>query len=126
MNTISFFEIQSSNPERDVAFYSAIFGWTFEKMEGMPITYYSISTPNMWGGLLERPAPIPALGTGTNAYVCSIQVADFDTTAEKIMTMGGKIALPKFAIPGKCWQGYFLDADNNTFGIFQVDKTAGV
>lgn len=28
------------------------------------------------------------------------------------------------AVPGKCWQGYFLDADHNTFGILEVDANA--
>jgi hypothetical protein len=34
------------------------------------------------------------------------------------------VALPKFAVPGKCWQGYFIDLDGNTFGIFEVDEGA--
>ena len=51
-------------------------------------------------------------------------VEDFDKTAEKILKLGGIVALPKFAIPGRCWQGYFLDLDGNTFGLFQVDETA--
>jgi hypothetical protein len=28
-------------------------------------------------------------------------------------------------VPGRCWQGYFLDADHNVFGIFEVDEKAG-
>jgi uncharacterized protein len=41
-----------------------------------------------------------------------------------IVSLGGKIALPKFAVPGTCWQGYFIDTEGNTFGLFQVDETA--
>jgi hypothetical protein len=61
---------------------------------------------------------------GTNAYVCSVQVEDFDRINDLIIKNGGQIALPKFAIPGRCWQGYFIDPDNNTFGIFEVDENA--
>jgi uncharacterized protein len=32
--------------------------------------------------------------------------------------------LPKFAVPGVCWQGYFIDTEGNTFGIFQPDPAA--
>jgi len=32
--------------------------------------------------------------------------------------------MAKFAVPGRCWQGYFLDTDNNVFGIFEVDGNA--
>jgi predicted enzyme related to lactoylglutathione lyase len=74
--------------------------------------------------LLKRPAKVPAPESGTNAFVCSIQVENFDSTSELILSNGGKIALPKFAIPGRCWQGYFLDLDNNTFGLFEVDENA--
>lgn len=31
--------------------------------------------------------------------------------------------MPKFAIAGRCWQGYFVDLDNNVFGIFEVDES---
>ena len=61
---------------------------------------------------------------GTNAFVCSIQVNNFDKTSELILSNGGKIAMAKFAIPSRCWQGYFIDNDNNTFGIFEVDANA--
>jgi len=30
----------------------------------------------------------------------------------------------KFAVPGRCWQGYFLDTEGNTFGVFEVDPDA--
>ncbi len=120
MNTIGFFEIQSSNPERDIRFYSAIFNWTFIKQEFIPIEYYRIETPSIYGGLLKRPAPLPPPQSGTNAFVCSIQVENFDATEKLIISNGGQIAIPKFEIPGRCYQGYFVDLDGNTFGIFEV------
>ena len=61
---------------------------------------------------------------GTNAFVVSIEVESFDETAQQIVGLGGTIALPKFAVPGTCWQGYFIDTEGNTFGLFQVDETA--
>jgi predicted enzyme related to lactoylglutathione lyase len=51
-------------------------------------------------------------------------VGNFDEKEKIITENGGKIAMPKFAIPGKCWQGYFLDPDNNVFGIFEPDENA--
>ena len=51
-------------------------------------------------------------------------VKNFDETAAAISENGGQVAMPKFAIPGRCWQGYFIDMDNNTFGIFEVDEHA--
>jgi predicted enzyme related to lactoylglutathione lyase len=65
---------------------------------------------------------VPPTGSGTNAFVCSIQVENFDKIVELILQNGGQVTLPKFAISGRCWQGYFADPDNNTFGIFEVDE----
>jgi predicted enzyme related to lactoylglutathione lyase len=124
MNTVGYFEIQSSSPSRDIKFYRAVFGWKFTKQENLPIEYYHIDTGGIGGGLLIRPAPLPPLNSGTNAFVCSVEVASFDKTATVILDNGGQVALEKFAVPGKCWQGYFIDLDNNTFGIFQVDSDA--
>jgi predicted enzyme related to lactoylglutathione lyase len=53
-----------------------------------------------------------------------MEVKEFDETSERIQAHGGKIAMPKFAVPGTCWQGYFLDTEGNVFGIFQADNTA--
>lgn len=124
MNTIGYFEIQSSNPGRDIKFYEAIFNWKFIKEEFVPIEYYRIETNSINGGLLKRPAKVPPTESGTNAFVCSVQVESFDKTNDRILQNGGQVALPKFAIPGRCWQGYFVDLDNNTFGIFEVDPNA--
>lgn len=125
MNGPSYFEIQASELKRAIEFYGAVFGWTFTRADGLPIEYWRIQTDGSRGGLLRRPAKAPAPEQGTNAFVCSMEVADFDATARRITDSGGRVALPKFAVPGVCWQGYFLDTEGNTFGIFQPDPTAG-
>lgn len=124
MNTIGYFEIQSSNPQREIGFYQNIFGWKFIREVSVPIEYYRIETLTVNGGLLKRPADVPPDQSGTNAFVCSIQVADFDRISDLILKNGGRVALPKFAIAHRCWQGYFTDPDNNTFGVFEVDENA--
>jgi uncharacterized protein len=124
MNNVAYFEIQTDDPERASAFYAAVFGWKFTKAEGMPIDYWRIETDGITGGLLKRPAPAPTQPSGTNAFTCSMEVEDFDATAQLILKQGGQVALPKFAVPGTCWQGYFIDTEGNTFGLFQVDEHA--
>jgi predicted enzyme related to lactoylglutathione lyase len=124
MNGPSYFEIQADDCARASRFYASTFGWKFSKEEGLPVEYWRIETDGIRGGLLKRPAKTPPSEHGTNAFVCSIEVEDFDEAARKIANFGGVVALPKFAVPGVCWQGYFLDTESNTFGIFQVDAKA--
>jgi hypothetical protein len=120
-----FFEIQADDVGRAVNFYRNVFGWTFTKNAGAPIEYFDIDTGGWRGGLLKRPAKAPPPEHGTNAFVCSFQVENFDAAASKIISNGGQVALEKFPIPGRCWQGYFIDTEGNTFGIFEVDEKAG-
>lgn len=124
MNNVGYFEIQAEDLNKAIDFYSTIFGWEFNLDSSLPIEYYRIEGAGINGGLLPRPAKVPDGPMGTNAYVCSIQVENFDETAKMILEKGGIVALEKFAVVGKCWQGYFQDPFKNTFGIFQVDSNA--
>ena len=121
-----FFEIHAENVKRAVEFYQTVFDWKFNLQPNLPIEYYDIETGGSRGGLLQRPAQTPPLGQGLNAFACSLEVENFDAIAEKIMQSGGQVALEKFPVPGRCWQGYFIDTEGNTFGIFEVDEKAGL
>jgi uncharacterized protein len=75
-----------------------------------PVEYWLIQTENMRAGLVKRAG--------------SMEVADFDAAAGAILKNGGQVAMPKFTESGTCWQGYFLDPQGNTFGVFQLDPNA--
>jgi uncharacterized protein len=119
-----YFEIQADDPGRALDFYKKVFGWRFEAVAGLPVAYWRIETNGARGGLLKRPAKTPPLESGTNAFVCSFEVDDFDAVAKTIHAADGIVALPKFGVPHVCWQGYFVDTEGNTFGIFQPDENA--
>ena len=124
------FAINADNVQRAKAFYEKVFGWTFQDFGQVTgSTYWGITTgpddePGINGGLLPRPAATPGSGQGTNAYVCTLGVADYDAVERRILDAGGQVALPKMALPGMAWQGYYLDTEGNTFGIHQPDPNA--
>ena len=130
MARVVHFEIQADDVERAKKFYSDAFDWSFEDFSGVVgATYWGVVTgpddePGINGGLLQRPVAAPRVGQGTNAYVCTMQVADYDTVEARILQAGGQVALPKMALPGMAWQGYYLDTEGNTFGIHQPDPEA--
>ena len=130
MSRLVHFEIQADDVERAKAFYAAAFGWEFQDWSGATgTTYWGIVTgpddqPGINGGLQQRPAPAPELGQGTNAYVCTMQVDDYDESERRILDAGGQVALPKMALTGMAWQGYYIDPEGNTFGIHQPDPEA--
>ena len=124
------FEIQADDLERAKAFYTEVFGWTFEdygQVTGSP--YWGVvtgpeDTPGINGGLQPRHAPAPDVAQGANAAVLTMGVDDFDATATRIAAAGGRVALPKMALTGMAWQGYFIDTEGNTFGVHQPDEDA--
>lgn len=130
MSRVVHFEIQADDVERARSFYAAVFAWSFEDWSQVTgSTYWGVSTgprdqPGIDGGLLQRPAPAPASEQGTNGFVCTVQVEDYDETERRILDAGGQVALPKSALPGMAWQGYYLDTEGNTFGIHQPDPEA--
>jgi predicted enzyme related to lactoylglutathione lyase len=130
MSRVVHFEIQADDVERAKAFYAAAFGWTYvDYGQFTGTTYWGITTgpqeePGINGGLLQRPAATPGEGQGTNAFVCTMGVGDYDETERRILEAGGRVALPKMALTGMAWQGYYLDTEGNTFGIHQPDPNA--
>ncbi len=132
MNRVVHFEIQAEDPQRAAKFYAQVFGWKIEKWDSPIMEYWMVMTaekdskdPGINGGLLRRSAKTPPQQCGTNSFVCTIQVDSFDKTSKKIENAGGIVAMPKFALPGMAWQGYFLDTEGNTFGVHQTDTNAG-
>ena len=129
-NRIVHFEIHATNPEAVADFYTKVFGWEIKKWEGGQMEYWMVMTGKQGepdginGGLMRRKGVAPADGAAVNGFVCTIMVDNFDAYAQKILDNGGVLSLPKMAIAGMAWQGYFKDIDGNIFGLHQVDKNA--
>ena len=122
------FELHAENPERAIAFYTAVLGWEFRKWAG-PMPYWLIITgpegsPGIDGGLLPRRGPGPSEGQPVNAYVVTVDVPAIDDWLAKVTAHGGLIAHPKMPIPGVGWLAYGKDPEGNIFGMMQTDPTA--
>jgi predicted enzyme related to lactoylglutathione lyase len=122
------FEIHASNPERIIDFYSKMFGWTFAPY-GPAGQYWLITTgeapePGINGGLVPRQGSLPAHGQAVNAFVCTVDVDSLDAHVEKLMSLGGTLALPKMPVPSVGWLAYGKDPDGNLFGMLQADTSA--
>lgn len=124
------FEIHVDDMERAKTFYGEVFGWTFEdysQYAGMP--YFGAVTgaadePGINGALMQRRGAAPAPGQPMNGFACTMGVEDYDASEARILAHGGQVALPKYALPGMAWQGYYLDTEGNIFGIHQPDENA--
>jgi predicted enzyme related to lactoylglutathione lyase len=121
MSSIVWFEIPADDVERAKSFYGALFGWKIEKVPGMT-DYWHLDTggsddaPD--GGVMKRQEPQQQ---GITNY---IGVASVDESAAKVEKLGGKICMPKTAVPQ---MGYFVicrDPENNTFALWEKAQDA--
>jgi uncharacterized protein len=122
MNRVTHFEIYTDDPEAVQPFYRDIFGWKFQKFAG-PLDYWLVTTgddkePGINGGL-ARPREGQSPGT-----LNTIAVESLDRTVKKIEQCGGKICVPKVAIPKIGWLAYAEDPAGNVFGIIEPDTKA--
>jgi predicted enzyme related to lactoylglutathione lyase len=121
MSRVIHFEIPADNPDRAVEFYRTVFGWEIQKWAG-PQEYWLASTgpdsqPGINGGLMRRQQP----GAGT----CNtIGVISLDQALANITKQGGKVVVPRTAIPGVGYLAYCSDTEGNVFGVMQADNTA--
>ncbi|UJF33026.1 VOC family protein [Paenibacillus hexagrammi] len=130
MGRLVHFEIHVDDMDRAKTFYGEVFGWKFEDWSsyaGMP--YYGAVTgntdePGINGALMQRRGPSPQPGQAVSGYACTMGVENYDAAEAKILELGGKVALPKYALPGMAWQGYYMDTEGNIFGIHQPDQNA--
>jgi len=124
------FEIHCDDLDRAKKFYGDVFGWRFEdygSFTGSP--YFGVITgsddePGINGGMLLRPVPGGGLGAPVNGAVLTFGSVDYDADHDRIIAAGGQVALPKMALTGMAWQGYYLDPEGNVFGIHQPDPDA--
>jgi uncharacterized protein len=116
MTSIVHFEIPADDMQRAKTFYSNLFGWNIAGMPGMDYMMIDVyGAPG--GGMMKRMHP-------DQQIINYIGVPSVDDYAAKVEKLGGKIIVPKKAVPG---MGYFIvcmDTENNPFGIWEMDPTA--
>jgi predicted enzyme related to lactoylglutathione lyase len=128
MPTIVHFEIPSDNVERSKRFFNELFGWNIEKVpaDKLPegVEYWGITTKDhegknaVNGGMMKR---MKAEQQGILNYV---DVKSVEESSTKAQQLGGKVIMPKMAVPGMGYMAVCLDTENNTFGLWQSDTPA--
>ena len=116
MTGIVHFEIPVDDMQRAKAFYSNLFGWNIAGIPGMDYMMIDIyGAPG--GGMMKRMHP-------NQRMINYIGVPSVDEYAAKVEKLGGKIIVPKKAVPG---MGFFIvcvDTEDNAFGIWEMDPAA--
>ena len=114
------FEIHADQPERAVAFYENVFGWSIQKWEG-PEPYWLVTTgpdsePGINGALFQRETD--------SQTTLTMSVDSIEDAAASVVAAGGKILQAKTPIPSMGWFATCEDTEGNKFGLFTNDPNA--
>lgn len=116
MPSIVHFEIPFDDAERAKRFYTELFGWKLESYPGME--YWTIHTQEgTGGGMMKRQHPDHKI----TDYFGVPSVLDFSAKVEKL---GGKILMPKMAVPKMGYFAVCMDTEGNVFGLWEEDPQA--
>jgi uncharacterized protein len=118
------FEIHADDPQRAIAFYTGVFGWTVNQWDDQQ--YWLVSTgptdePGIDGAILPRPGERPANGAPVVGMVNTMQITDLDASLATAFELGGVLALEKMVIPGVGTVAYVLDSEANVIGMLQPE-----
>src|SRR5690349_3053284 len=112
------FDMTAEDPERMTAFYSKVFGWSFQRWDG-PMAYWMATTGpegelGINGGISQREPGKPAQTVNT------IAVSSIDESIAAIKAGGGQITMDKHEIPGVGIFAQALDPEGNPIGVIQM------
>lgn len=120
--TIVHFDLPADDTERARKFYEKLFEWKFEQIPG-PMPYYLFETkdlegnPGVGGGMGKRGEP----GQKITNYIGVPSVEEY---LENVTKLGGKVIMPRTAVPGWGYLAVCTDTENNTFGLWEEDENA--
>jgi uncharacterized protein len=111
-------EFPADDPRRATSFYSNVFGWQFNEMEGYEDYYlYTAGPGELGGGIGKRNVNAPAQ---VRTYLA---VDSIENTLAKVTANGGSVVVPKTDI-GIGWYAAVTDTEGNELGIY-LSKSAG-
>ncbi len=90
-------QLNTTDPEAAQRFYTELFGWRFEGVEGGPAPYYGIYRGDtLNGGMMQMPAGQPA----PPHWLVYFGIDDIDAAGERITSSGGRVVVEPMEVPG--------------------------
>lgn len=116
MPTIVHFEIPANDMERAKNFYTEIFDWKIESFPGgeYMLVHTGPEGQGIGGGIMKRQHPEQKIMN----YIDVPSVDDFSARVEKL---GGRLLMPKMAVPGMGYFAVCMDTEGNVFGLWECD-----
>ena len=108
---INYIEFSSPDLARAKAFYSTVFGWTFQDW-GPDYASFSSESGGIDGGFAKSDA-----SAGKSGPLVVLYSADLKATEEAVVKAGGTIVVPPFEFPGGK-RFHFADGAGNVLAVW--------
>lgn len=119
--------LHATDPDRAVQFYSELFGWQPEPVEGAEMTLLRL--PGFVGGEPDQPVPRDVVavmvplenGGGTSHWSVGFWIADATSAAAKAPQLGGRVLVAPHDIPG-FRHTVLADPSGAAFSVSELQK----
>jgi predicted enzyme related to lactoylglutathione lyase len=112
------YEIAAADADRAQAFWSGLFGWSFQG-SGMPEMDYRMAQITESAGAAIYPGP-----DKVGHPIVYHNVDDIGASIAKVKELGGS-AEDKMPVPTHGWFAACKDTEGNSFSLWQADSCAG-
>lgn len=120
-NPVCYFEISVADLERAVAFYTAVFGYEFERVtiDGNEMALFPAleNASGVTGALAKGDSYTPGK-TGSRIY---FSVDRMEETLQKVQRIGGVILYPKTSVGALGSVAEFEDSEGNCIALHSVE-----
>lgn len=121
-NKFTHVAIHIDDMDRAKNFYEKVFEWGFASYGPPDFLQVKTGDGELIGALQSRKySPVPEKLIGLE---CTVGVEDVDSIVKKVEAGGGRIVMPKTAIPYVGWIVKFLDTEGNLVCAMQTDPGA--
>ena len=110
-------------PKRCSRFIRTFSAGSSRNLKAGPIEYWVVTTGDDKEAGINGGVTRPREGQGPGT-LNTIAVSSLDQTIKKIEERGGKVCVPKMAIPKVGWLAYAEDLAGNVFGIIEPNTKA--
>lgn len=119
-NPVGWFEIYVQDMARAKAFYTAVFGAAFQRIEtpGMELFAFGMDTASY--GASGALVHMPGLDVGSNSVMVYFRSEDCDIEISKALQAGGRLQKPKTSIGDNGFIALIFDTERNMIGLHSM------
>lgn len=116
-NSVMHIQLPAYPPSKLLDFYSKLFGWKSAQLEGAPIEYHMMQTPNkeVSVGVVARMMP-------GQTQIMFVSTNSLDKKVEDAVKLGAQVLLNRQELPDRGVLAVLTDPEGNLFGLWEEKK----